>query len=169
MTHLLKSYDYSTVFATSRKTNRFYLNEAKYINTLSEDKKDDSWFFDALKKGKQISLNIDFNEQIGDTFLWANVFMGDPAAPEGIAGIGVKLNTIAKELVAADSNGGETWLINKTGIIEVARDTASIGKPASSVIDDGFIKEISRETAAVTIRSSGSLFNAVYLAYAPIS
>lgn len=168
MTHLLKAYDYSTVFATSAKTKRFYLNEGKYINTLSEDRKDDSWFFDALKKGKQVSLNIDFNEQIGDTFLWANVFMGDPAAPDGIAGIGVKINTIASELVADDENRGQTWLVNENGIITVAKDKGQIDRKASEVIDGDLLNLISADRSRVIIRSGGSFTSPVYQAYAPI-
>ena len=168
MTHLFKNYDYSSVFAASARSKRFYLNDGKYINTLSEDRKDDSWFFDALRNKKPVSLNIDFNEQIGDTFLWANVFMGEASGPDGIAGIGVKINTIAEELVAADENGGQTWLVNESGVITVAKNRDHIGKKAADVIDAGLMEVISSGKNRLLVRDGGSFFSPVYQAYAPI-
>jgi|GEM_PF-1940866 len=95
--NLVSKNGFYTVFAVNRKTRHYWAEGPKLLETVDPEDPDDSWFFDAISSGVPASLNIDSNKQLGQTFAFVNVLMGDPGNPAGIAGVGISLGALEKE------------------------------------------------------------------------
>ncbi|WP_297421203.1 SpoIIE family protein phosphatase [Clostridium sp.] len=131
---IAKSYDYSNSFIASIKTRHYYYRENSGENnkgfvTLSESNPADSWFDAMIKSKKAIELNVDYNRNMDDYFLFVNTIMGSVDKPVGITGVGLSLNEITKEFRDFKvGNKSNLWMVDDEGVIKLSDAREDIGK-----------------------------------------
>jgi serine phosphatase RsbU (regulator of sigma subunit) len=95
---------------------------------MSEIDPDDSWFFDSLKAGRAVELNIDSNKERGGTFVFVNALMGDRNKPMAVVGVGLNLREIAREFQSYKIGArSQLWLADGQGKIHLSEDVEHIG------------------------------------------
>lgn len=140
ITDIAKDYEYSNAFIVNASTKNYWAEDGKLLDTLSEKDKDDSWFFETMKRNKPISFSIDYNNERGNTFVFVNSIIYDEGKPIGITGVGLDLNDIANEFESykfgAQSN---LWLIDDKGNICLSEDVEHNGMNIEDFIPKKFI------------------------------
>ncbi|WP_127579384.1 SpoIIE family protein phosphatase [Paenibacillus koleovorans] len=110
--------DYSTTFIVSTLTRHYWSDAGKMIDTVTESDPDDDWFFAALKTGKEVSVNFDYNKELKDTFAFVNTLAGPTGSPVGIVGVGMNLQELSRDFATyKDSAGISLWLIDGEGVV----------------------------------------------------
>lgn len=140
---IAEKYDYSGTFVVSNITHNYW-SEQGLIGRVSETNLNDEWFFQFMNSNSPIELNIDYNEQRDNTYVFINAVMGSPQDPIGVAGIGLDLENIAQEFASYNmSEGGNLWLIDETGRIQLAGDLDSRGQQLSNYLPSIIYQQIS--------------------------
>ena len=105
------------------------------IQVMSPGDPNSLWFFEAMKSGKPVQLNLDYNIARQDTFVFLNALMGDPAQPVGVAGVGLSLRDISRDFkkfkLGEDSR---LWLIDAAGKIYLSDNLSDNGKYLGELI-----------------------------------
>ncbi len=126
---LVEDYDYTKSFIASGFTHHYWTNEKKIIETLSRDDSYDDWFFDALNSNQKIDVNIDYNKQYEETFVWINTLVQNDGQPIAVVGVGLSLNELSKELESFNyGHSSNLWIIDKAGEIYLSNDLTHNGK-----------------------------------------
>lgn len=155
---IANSYDYSNVFITGIKTRHYYFrensddskNSEKYV-VLSSSNSADKWFDDIIKSKKEITLNVDYNRTMDDSFVFVNTIMGSLDNPVGITGVGLSLNEITKEFKEFKvGNESNLWLIDDKGIIQLSDIREDIGKDYEEFLPKDVVNEIQNESTKRT-------------------
>lgn len=129
ITDIAKKYDYDNSFIVSNLTKHYWAEGGKLIDTMSEKDTDDTWFFSEIKSKLPIDINIDYNKERKDTFVFINALVGEADNPLGITGIGLSLKDISKEFESYKfGEYSNMWLIDKSGQIYLSEDTEHSGK-----------------------------------------
>ncbi|AOY77935.1 SpoIIE family protein phosphatase [Clostridium formicaceticum] len=147
------SYDYDSTFIASTQTHHYYFADSTHSNIhnthlmiLSKENPADIWFYDTLTSKKPISLNVDFNRGLNDTFLFVNALVGNTDAPLGIAGVGLSLREISSEFqqfkVGEKSN---LWLIDENNIIKLSDDLDNRGKNVREFLPHEVINQMQNQ------------------------
>jgi len=143
LTDVVEKANYFTVFAVSLSTNNYYINNGKILQTVDKNKPDDSWFFDFFPKKVKIDLNVDWNDNLKDTFLFVNARVGEENSPLGVAGVGVSLKEVSEMI--SNKNGFEgntTYIIDPNGVIQLASDMSLSNKKFSEFSGDDVYEKI---------------------------
>ena len=124
------------VFVVAEGSRRFYLN-GKFVNTISADNPDDSWFF-MTRNAKPFNFNVDHNEMLKKTKLWVNVLVTNGSTPLGVIGTGLDISTIIGELLGQISEGARVCVFDGQGYIKAHGngqyiETKKIGELVSGV------------------------------------
>ncbi len=128
ITKIAGSHDYSNAFIVSAITKNYWAEGSRLIDVMSEIDPDDSWFFDALKTGRPVELNIDSNKERGGTFVFVNALMGDRSKPIAVVGVGLNLQEIAQEFHSYKiGNRSQLWLADGQGKIHLSENVEHIG------------------------------------------
>lgn len=121
-------YDYSNTFLASVKTHNYWA-EGGVVGRLSETNPQDKWFFEFIRSKDSILVNIDYNKERDNTFVFINTLMGSPEQPLGVTGVGLDLNDISKELASYKfGEHGTIWLVDRTGRIHLAANLEDRGR-----------------------------------------
>ncbi len=116
----------SATFIVSGSTLDLYTQDG-FFKTLSRDVPRDSWYFDAVSSGEKVSINIQSSEKNGELTAYVNVIMGDINHPLGIAGVGISLAEVSRELASFKvSESSIAYLITEKGDIKAHPDTKYI-------------------------------------------
>jgi len=136
------AYDYSTVFLTSAKTLHYYFKQSSdmpesnaKIYTLSSANPADAWFFDTISSKQPVSLNVNFDRGMNDTYLFVNALMGGIESPLGITGVGMSLKDISEEFQEYKlGKHSRLWLIDAQGEIQLSDNLSHRGENIESFI-----------------------------------
>lgn len=139
--HMAEKFDYSSTFVVSN-TTRNYWSERGLFGIVSETNPNDDWFFHFLNTKKTLEINIDYNQQRDNTYVFINALMGSAEQPLGIAGVGLDLNDIALEFSGFTSGHGNLWLTDRTGRIQLAGNLEERGKQLGDYLPAEINKEI---------------------------
>lgn len=159
MEELASHKGFTTSFAASTTTGSFY-DKGKYLNTLTRNDPDDSWFFDTLGSSEDVLLNVDYNSKIGTTFLWFNALVRDGGRSIGVAGIGISITDIITQFKAsAPSRNSSVFLTDKNGNIligssekiDAAKIQDLITEPLHSIPDNQDISYFSSSKGKVIV------------------
>jgi len=135
ITSLAANYDYANSFIVSSLTGHYWAEKGKLIDTMNTKDPDDFWFFETINSKQHISLSIDYNQERHNTFVFANVLMGDINKPLGVTGVGLSLHEIAEEFQRYKfGKQSSLWLIDKQGEIQLSEDLGDNGKNIGSFI-----------------------------------
>ncbi len=126
---IASDFDYANSFIVSAKTNHYWAEGSRLIQVMSETDPNASWFFEALKSGKSINLNIDYNSGRQDTFVFLNALIGNLQKPIAVTGVGLSLKDLAQEF-QQDKIGNQSnlWLVDANGKIHLSDDLSHNGK-----------------------------------------
>ncbi len=145
---LVKNFGNDTAFLVSSRSRNYWTYDAagfRLLDVISENDPDDRWFFENLAMGRKYQINIDYNKELNDTFVFINVLVGDISAPMAVTGVGMNLGTVVRELVEEDAENGVTsdvWLSDGTGAIYLSKEAADIGRPLNGFLTEALAAEI---------------------------
>ncbi len=127
---------FSSSFIANRSTGSFYSGD-KLIQVLSPARADDSWFFDVLDSDKELTLNLDYNEQLGSTSVWFNTQVLRGRVVIGVAGIALSIDKVVSDFKAAvPSPNSRLHLVDSAGMVVVSSDDGSIGKELRALVPE---------------------------------
>ena len=148
MGELVNGLGYNTAFLTSALTKHYWSynkKEFKLVDVVSEDDPADFWFFESLKMKMKYEINIDYNKELKDTFVWINVLVGPIDDPIAISGTGMNLDAVTDDLIKEDSQRqfkNDIWLVDKQGVIYLSKNQEDIEKNISEYMSDHLLKEM---------------------------
>ncbi|MCR8629800.1 SpoIIE family protein phosphatase [Paenibacillus radicis (ex Xue et al. 2023)] len=118
---LAKEFDYNNTFIVSAITKHYWGENGSIIGTLQESNPDDQWFFKTLAAKQQVNVQLDFNAQRQDTFVFVNVLMGDVNNPIAVAGVGMSLKSMSEEFTNYKyGKNSNLWMVDGTGKIHLS-------------------------------------------------
>ncbi|MFC5470876.1 SpoIIE family protein phosphatase [Cohnella suwonensis] len=128
------SLDYTTASVTSVGTKQYW-SDRGLLQVVSPDDPDDDWFFRDIASGQKTTVDIDWNDNLKDTFVFTNVLIGDVGEPLGIAAMGMSLKALSGDFAAygygEDSN---LWMVGKDGTIFLSDRFEQTGRNISEFI-----------------------------------
>jgi serine phosphatase RsbU (regulator of sigma subunit) len=135
LTNIAQHYDYANAFVVSAVSNHYWAEGSQLIQIMSENNPNDQWFYKALKSGKAIELNIDYNSGRNATFVFLNALVGDLDNPIAVAGVGLSLEAIAKEFQSYKfGQKSNLWLVDNQGKIHLSDDENYNGRQISDFL-----------------------------------
>jgi len=140
----VKKNDMDFVFLVSAKSNNYYTSDGIF-KTVSKDNPRDSWFFDTLKSKTKLAINIDIAEDTKTLMAFINLIVGPIENPIGVAGAGINLTALSKQLSTTKlSENSTAYLISQDGTIQAhpSEEFVSTIKNIKNIPDKGFQKEI---------------------------
>ena len=132
---IAQHYDYANSFIVSAVTNHYWAEGFQMIQVMSPGDPNSLWFFEAMKSGKPLQLNLDYNIARQDTFVFLNALMGDPAQPVGVAGVGLSLRDISRDFQKFKfGEDSRLWMIDSTGKVYLSDNLSDNGKYLGELI-----------------------------------
>ncbi len=125
-----KDKNYFAAFTTSK--NYYFNNDSNNLNSnqkkynLSENKKEDKWFFDTLKINEPYQINVNEDSTLKTKKVWINFLLKDNGQNIGIVGTGIDLSKFLKETVDISKDGIRNVFINDDMAIQLDRDSSLI-------------------------------------------
>ncbi|WP_409345373.1 SpoIIE family protein phosphatase [Paenibacillus sp. MBLB4367] len=135
---------YSATFIAGAATRNYWDYAGNLLSQIDERDPADAWFFETLAAGREVSINFDYNRELGGTFAFVNVLAGDdPSRPLGIVGVGMKLDELSAEFASyKDGQGINLWLVGGTGDIYLSDDAGNNGKNISEILPASARKQL---------------------------
>lgn len=154
LAQLVNKYNYITSFIVSEPSGNYWA-KGTLLKQLSSTNPEDQWFYENLKMNGNFQLNIDYNPDLGDSFVFVNALVSNDTGPIGIAGVGLKLNDVINSLQQSKLSAGSTvYLFNQSGDILISSSETEI-KKIDLIAGDDFV--ISNQ-GQLTIKSNNELF-----------
>jgi len=149
ISNIAQDYDYANAFMVSGSTKNYWAEDSKLLHVMSESNPDDNWFFSALKVGKVVEINIDYdNERGGETFVFVNALLGDQKNPLGIAGVGLSLKDIAKDFQSYKfGEDSSLWLVDNQGKIQLSENIGQNGMYLNDFVPTTVVGQIIEDMA----------------------
>ncbi|MBC2726412.1 SpoIIE family protein phosphatase [Desulfosporosinus sp.] len=149
LNRIATEYDYSNTFLASARTYTYWA-EGEVVGKLSAANPQDVWFFQTIQAKTPISVNIDYNKERENTFVFVNALMGDPAQPLGIAGVGLDLNDISKEFSSYRFGEiGTIWLVDRLGKIHLAANLEDQGGQLENLLPLDICEMVLSDTQSI--------------------
>lgn len=121
MGDLADSFDYTNAFIVSALTGHYWSEEGVIIDTMTRNDPDDDWFFASLQSAKPVQIDIDYNAERQDTFVFVNALLGDIEAPSAVVGVGLSLSTLSSDFQAYKyGEDSKLWMIGQDGVIDLS-------------------------------------------------
>lgn len=168
---IAQNYDYANSFIVSAVTKHYWAEGFKLIQTVSPANPGSKWFYDALKSGRAVQLNLDYDIARRDTFVFVNALVGDLDDPVAVAGVGLSLQDISREFqrfkLGEDSR---LWLIDRNGKIYLSDNLADNGRQLQDLIPSQVASQVAAAnmppaSTAKIIEYTDAAGNAIDLAY----
>lgn len=148
----LKEKNYFLALANSK--NYYYQNSIypdvnpKY--QLSQNNKNDKWFFDVLKMNNSYQINVNKDSVLGITKVWINYLLKNNNQLIGVIGTGFELKNFIKETVDVQQEGIRNIFINQDMAIQLDRN--------DSLIDFSTISKSSNEIKTLDLIIKDKLY-----------
>ena len=111
---------FTTSFAANVRTGNYY-DKGSYLNKLTKEDPDDSWFFDSLSAKEEVLLNVDYNAKLKTTNLWFNAQIRYQGSVIGIAGVGISITDVINQFKEAiPSKNSIIFLVDQENHIYVS-------------------------------------------------
>lgn len=123
----------------NNRKNEFANQQHRY--DLDPKAAKDAWFYDLIRQGRDIHINVNPDPALGITKLWIDVLIRDGNNIVGIAGTGLDLTEFIDNIVHAGEAGVTSLFLNHAGAIQVHRD--------QSLIDFGSISKGNESTNTI--------------------
>ena len=176
MRDIVNSLGFDTAFITSVLTNNYWTSNkggVYLLDVVSESDMNDKWFFNSRKMKKKYEINIDYNKELDDTFVWINSLVGDINNPIAICGTGMNLDEVTSDLIKEDTQlnfKNNTWLVDKNGVIYLSKNHNDIEKNISEYLPEKLLSQIYSDSGeeddefyiSEYTGKNGSLYDLVY-------
>lgn len=120
-------------FVALKGNGRYYFNNAQnefagreYRYTLNPKQPKDAWFYELIRQGRDIHINVNPDPELGITKLWIDVLIRDGSEIVGIAGTGLDLGSFIGNVVEEKVPGVTSLFIDRAGAIQLHRNQALI-------------------------------------------
>lgn len=137
--------------------NEYAGKEFRYV--LNQSQKKDAWFYDLIKQGREIHINVNPDPSLGITKLWIDVLIREGNDILGIVGTGLDLTSFIQNIVEEGVPGVTSLFVDHDGAIQLHRnqgliDFASISKqdPDRKTIDLLFERSEDRKTILAAMK-----------------
>ncbi len=100
------------------------------VTTLSKKNPADAWYFNTVAAGLPSSFNLDYDRLIGAAKVWINCVVRSKGNVIGLAGTGLDITDLIKQIVRSERSGVRTILIDSTGAITAERNRRSLEQNA---------------------------------------
>lgn len=104
--------------------NRFAGHQLRY--TLNPHSPADEWFYDLIRQGRDLHLNVNPDAHLGVTKLWIDVLIRNGNDILGVAGTGLDLTPFIRDVVDTPQPGITSLFVDRDGAIQVYRDQRMI-------------------------------------------
>lgn len=134
---------YSNTFLASAASENYWETEGQPLLRMSPDNPDDYWFYVAIRSGRKFDLNLDYNKEHTEIYVYMNTLVGDVHKPVGVAGVALSLKDVAKEF--SGYKFGEAsgfWLVDKEGKIHLADNLQYVGRTAFDFLPSEVVQRI---------------------------
>ncbi len=144
---MVSSYDYVRSFVASAVTENYWDEEGQILEKMSKKNPDNRWFYKVLKSNKAVYLNINYDSERKNTYVYLNALMGDLKHPIGTAGVGLSLEDIAQEFTTYKfGESSALWLVDGKGEIHLADRVEQNGKYLNDFMPDVVVDQIVADT-----------------------
>lgn len=135
-----KNFADQSYFVALRENGHYYHNNAanefggrEFRYVLKPEARKDAWFFDLIRQGRDIHINVNPDLELGITKLWIDVLIRDGNDILGIAGTGLDLTSFIENVVEVGGPGVTSLFVDHDGAIQLHRnqkliDFATISK-----------------------------------------
>lgn len=120
-------------FIALRKNGRYYYNDSgddyagrQFRYTLNPGSSSDAWFYDLLRQGHSLHLNVNPDAHLGVTKLWIDVQIRNGSAVLGVVGTGLDLTPFIRDVVDTPQPGITSLFVDRDGAIQIYRDQRMI-------------------------------------------
>lgn len=120
-------------FVGLKSNGRYYFNNAQnefagrqYRYTLNPKQQKDAWFYNLIRQGRDIHINVNPDPELGITKLWIDVLIRDGSEIVGITGTGLDLGSFIGNVVEEKVPGVTSLFIDRAGAIQLHRNQALI-------------------------------------------
>lgn len=120
-------------FVGLKSNGRYYFNNAQnefagreYRYSLNPKQQKDAWFYDLIRQGRDIHINVNPDPELGITKLWIDVLIRDGSEIVGITGTGLDLGSFIGNVVEEKVPGVTSLFIDRAGAIQLHRNQALI-------------------------------------------
>lgn len=121
--------------------NEYSGKEFRYI--LDPKQKKDAWFYDLIRQGRDLHINVNPDQELGITKLWIDVLIRDGNDILGIAGTGLDLTRFIQNVVEEGVPGVTSLFVDHAGAIQIHRN--------QSLIDFGSISKQTTEQRTIDL------------------
>lgn len=128
----------------------YYYNNAKneyqgrqFRYVLDPGQKKDAWFYDLIRQGRDLHINVNPDPELGITKLWIDVLIRDGNDILGIAGTGLDLTGFIRNVVEEGVPGVTSLFVDHAGAIQLHRN--------ESLIDFGSISKHTAERNTIDL------------------
>jgi len=148
MLGLVRDLGYDTSFLASALSGGYWScdnKEMKLLYKLSKEDPADSWFYYTLQLQKPFEININYDRELKDTFVWIDALVGDQQEPIAVTGVGMNLSKVVKELIAADSINrlnNEIFLVDDKEDIYLSKNQDNMQKNLSLFLPEQLKNDI---------------------------
>ncbi len=116
-------------FAAARQNGRYYYNNAtnefegpQFRYVLDPGAAKDAWFFDLIRQGRDLHINVNPDVNLGITQLWMDVLIRDGDEILGMVGTGLELTRFIDDVVEEHTAGITSLFVDHAGAIQVHRN-----------------------------------------------
>lgn len=123
-------------FVASSLSRHYYFSDAKGSNhgraryTMKTTAPDDAWFFNTMRHGRDVNLNVDVNAYLKVAKVWFNIKVKDGPRDLGLVGTGLDLSTFLREFIMDHGAGVTPMIVNDSGAILAHPDPKRIAYAA---------------------------------------
>lgn len=129
------TFDYTNSYVVSKTSGRYWAETGGVLQTMDPGKADDAWFYQTLEASRKTDVVVDTNDNRKDTFVFANVLIGDVKEPIGVAGVGLSLSKLSADFASyAHGSNSRLWLVAPDGTIRLSGKSDQIGGNVSSYV-----------------------------------
>lgn len=160
--HIAKDYQYSNSFIVSGVTNNYWTSDNILLNQMSQSNPDDSWFFETMASKERISVIIDYNEKLRDTFVFVNALVGDSAHPMAVTGVGLSLKDANEDFTSYKiGDSSRIWLIDREGNIFLSDNSTNSGHRIDEYLPKQIVDQVTHANATEVMEFSSSDGNVI--------
>lgn len=129
-----ESFTDGNYFLGARRNGHYYYNNAEnefagdqMRYRLSPSEPGDRWFYELIRQGRELYLNVNQDARLGVTKLWISVLLRNADHEVlGVAGTGLNLSSFLNDIVDSGEDGITTLFLNYQGRIQLYRDQSMI-------------------------------------------
>ncbi|WP_260291932.1 GGDEF domain-containing protein [Sedimenticola hydrogenitrophicus] len=128
-----QSFHDQNYFVALLKNGHYYYNNAEneyagkeFRYTLDPKQAKDAWFYDLIRQGRDLHINVNPDLELGITRLWIDVLIRDGNDILGMAGTGLDLTGFIQNVVEEEEPGVTSLFVDHTGAIQIHRNESLI-------------------------------------------